>query len=564
MSLNPDIRDQAYQFFIEEAQELLQVLETGLLDLRQDHSTPKVHELMRAAHSIKGGAASVELGAIELLAHRLEDFIKALYSDGVEFDGELESLLLQGYDCLSNPLSEQIELGTFDEEAALLAAEPVFAALEVRLENALKNADNYIPSANDLGVDIVESIFEVDVVQALEHLQAVAASTNYDPVAELQGQLEMFAGFAELFNLPGFSDIVQTALAALAQNPHRVVEIIQVTVADCIIAKDLVLAGDREQGGSVSPALRELAQATAKDNVFGNPEPSIALDKMAFDEDTLWSDAPEAEFLADDIFGAIPDELTATEFIDQPEAVIGDRLEFDLILDQQAAEIKETTDSETIAFDEITFDQDNLWSNAPETESLADDIFGSLLADEFGLEESVAETVDLDAVFGNIANAEAAVQDDISQFEVNSEEQAAETNSEPEAIGDRLEFDPNEAEDRSQSANITAAIESLEDQFNSLPSLASEPTSLSLPAPKTASGSLKAEAAKLAKKSETKAIPKLSVRVDLDRLERMNNLLGELTINRNSLALQNNQLQENVIVIVWLYKTISYRKMSLI
>ena len=66
MSLNPDIRDQAYEFFNEEAQELLQVLESGLLELREDHSTPKVHELMRAAHSIKGGAASVELSVIEL------------------------------------------------------------------------------------------------------------------------------------------------------------------------------------------------------------------------------------------------------------------------------------------------------------------------------------------------------------------------------------------------------------------------------------------------------------------------------------------------------------------
>ncbi|MGF1589190.1 MAG: response regulator [Pleurocapsa sp.] len=464
MSLNPDIRDQAYQFFIEEAQELLQVLETGLLDLRQDHSTPKVHELMRAAHSIKGGAASVELGAIELLAHRLEDFIKALYSDDVEFDGELESLLLQGYDCLSNPLTKQIELGTFDEEAALLAAEPVFAALEARLENALKNADNYIPSANDLGVDIVESIFEVDVVQALEHLQAVAAnSTNYDPYAELQGQLEMFAGFAELFNLPGFSDIVQTAQAALAQNPRRVVEIILVTVADCTMAKDLVLAGDREQGGSVSPALRELAQTS-------NPEPSIALDKMALDEDTLWSDAPEAEFLADDIFG-------------------------------------------------------------------------SILADEFTLAESVTETADLDSVFGTFTDAKATVQD-VSH----DDEQTAvvENNTETEeTIGDRCQLfelipaDP-------QAEKITAAVESLAEQFDSLPSLVSEPTSLLLPTPKTATSSLKAEAAKLAKKSETKVTPKLSVRVDLDRLERMNNLLGELTINRNSLALQNNQLQENV------------------
>ena len=40
--------------------------------------------------------------------------------------------------------------------------------------------------------------------------------------------------------------------------------------------------------------------------------------------------------------------------------------------------------------------------------------------------------------------------------------------------------------------------------------------------------------------------PKLSVRVDLDRLSRMDNLLGELAINRNGLSLQNEQLQRSV------------------
>ncbi|MGB5770058.1 MAG: hybrid sensor histidine kinase/response regulator, partial [Crocosphaera sp.] len=38
----------------------------------------------------------------------------------------------------------------------------------------------------------------------------------------------------------------------------------------------------------------------------------------------------------------------------------------------------------------------------------------------------------------------------------------------------------------------------------------------------------------------------LSVRVDFNRLERMNNLVGELVINRNSLSLQNEQLQNKV------------------
>jgi chemotaxis family two-component system sensor histidine kinase/response regulator PixL len=75
MAINPDIRDQAYQFFIEEAPELLQVIEAGLLTLNQEHSTGKVHSLMRAAHSLKGGASSVGLdGKLAVTSLRLFAF----------------------------------------------------------------------------------------------------------------------------------------------------------------------------------------------------------------------------------------------------------------------------------------------------------------------------------------------------------------------------------------------------------------------------------------------------------------------------------------------------------
>jgi chemotaxis family two-component system sensor histidine kinase/response regulator PixL len=62
MSLSPEIRDQAYQFFIEEAAELLHIIEMGLLDLRNERSTAKIHEVMRAAHSIKGGGGQCGIG----------------------------------------------------------------------------------------------------------------------------------------------------------------------------------------------------------------------------------------------------------------------------------------------------------------------------------------------------------------------------------------------------------------------------------------------------------------------------------------------------------------------
>ncbi|PSB64440.1 hypothetical protein C7B61_12220, partial [filamentous cyanobacterium CCP1] len=100
MAINPEIRDQAYQFFIEEAPELLQILETGLLTLSHDRSTAKIHNLMRAAHSIKGGAASVGLDAIATLAHRLENIFKALYNEALEINTELENQLLRAFDCL--------------------------------------------------------------------------------------------------------------------------------------------------------------------------------------------------------------------------------------------------------------------------------------------------------------------------------------------------------------------------------------------------------------------------------------------------------------------------------
>ncbi|BAZ44533.1 CheA signal transduction histidine kinase [Chondrocystis sp. NIES-4102] len=503
MSLNSDIRDQAYQFFIEEAQELLQVLETGLLDLREDHSTPKVHELMRAAHSIKGGAASVELNAIELLAHRLEDFFKALYSDGIEFDAELEGLLLQGYDCLRNPLAEQIESGTFDTQAALLNAEPVFAALEIRLEDALKNAESYIPSANDLGVDIVHSIFEVDVTQSLNDLQTIANNPDaYDIKAQLHVQLEVFAGFGELFNLPGFNEIISTAQTALQYNSdeaepllrNRALEILQALIADCTLATAQILSGDRNFGGEVSATLKALAQSTSE----------VSEDKAIahFEQDNIWDTvSPSPQDLAADVFGAIP--VSSNEL----DNVFG-------------------------AIPVSSNELDNVFGAIPTPGNELDDVFGAIptpgneLDDVFGAiptPGNESEVNELDNVFG-------AIPTPGNESEVNELDDVFG------AIPDGLETSPPTI----QPEQIETVIETITEIFDTLPSVESVPESLTL-SPKKAQVKSKTVA-----KAPTQAATKLSVKVDLERLERMNNLVGELTINRNSLALQNQQLQLNV------------------
>ena len=86
MTEDPTIREQGYAYFLQEAPELLQVLEQGLLSLREDYSITKIHTLMRATHTLKGAAASMGLESIKTVAHSLEDIFKALYKPNVAID----------------------------------------------------------------------------------------------------------------------------------------------------------------------------------------------------------------------------------------------------------------------------------------------------------------------------------------------------------------------------------------------------------------------------------------------------------------------------------------------
>ena len=259
MAINSDIRDQAYQFFIQEAPELLQVIEAELLTLKTERSTAKVHNMMRAVHSIKGGSASVGLETIKTLAHSLEDIFKALHSEELEIDTEIESLLLQAYDCLRLPLIEQITTGQLNEALAMANAEPVFAQITARLVDFLSLAAD-LPSSIELGVDIVLSIFEVDVVRELERLRGVLAAPQGKEVAgELRAQAEVFSGIAELLNLPGFGAIASSAIAALDAHPEQALQITSLALADFQAACLAVIAGDRTEGGAPSAALAELA-----------------------------------------------------------------------------------------------------------------------------------------------------------------------------------------------------------------------------------------------------------------------------------------------------------------
>ncbi|UKO99825.1 hybrid sensor histidine kinase/response regulator [Nostoc sp. UHCC 0870] len=263
MITDTEIREQGYIYFLAEAPDLLQTIEQELLSLSESHSTAKVHNLMRATHTIKGGAATVGLELIKKIAHSLEDIFKSLYSPEILIDFELHTLLYQAYECLKLALNSELTDSVINDKELLQRASLIFIQIQEKLGDNF-GKDTYVPTSQELGFDIVQSIFESGVKQRLENIHEAIKSLvdNIEFVDFLTSQAEVFIGLSESLNLPGFEAISQAILAALKSNPTQVRQIAEIALVDLQQAQTDVLAGDRTRGGSPSTALLQLGVTT--------------------------------------------------------------------------------------------------------------------------------------------------------------------------------------------------------------------------------------------------------------------------------------------------------------
>ncbi|MBR8832237.1 MAG: Sensor histidine kinase RcsC [Chroococcopsis gigantea SAG 12.99] len=562
--LNPDIRDQAYQFFIEEAAELLQSIETGLLTLKAERSKGKVHEIMRAAHSLKGGSASVELHAIRILSHRLEDYFKALYHDEIIIDDELESLLLNGFDCLKYPLLQQIETGYFDQEKALNAAEPVFNEIEMRLAPVLSQGHDYIPSSEELGVDITASLFEVDVAGELERLEAVLADQAGQEIAgELRATAEVFDGFGEMLNLPGWSAISHAVLDTLTAYPHQARAIAHLACENWRKGRDAVLNGDRTDGGAPSPAWQHFngsEMSVSKEEEASLHDVFSSLEEFANLDDVFGAVAdftPTGDRALDDVFGALdgytlPDPIALEEVFGNGGEISG-----------ATTSAEDTTIELPPSF--IPFTRDTVEEFTAPTVGSLEDIFGSFdlsgptdeapapversldiptVEEVFGKDDSPAEVIGANLDLPTVEEVFGSETNPIDINDLSSIDAVFNASLESVLEGMTAGVSP-------EQEAINQTIAAIAKDLESLPSVEELPdnnfTVRPLTPPKEHISGPEIEAAADNKaKVNTPAPSALSVRVDFNRLERMNNLVGELSINRNSLSLQNSQLQAAV------------------
>ena len=119
-----DIQHELIGTFFEEAVEALSQLETGLLALEHQPEQPDeiINDVFRAAHSIKGGAATFGLSGIAELAHSAETLLDRLRAGHLTATPAVTALLLESVDALNRLLQNaRAGVSAADRESQELA-----------------------------------------------------------------------------------------------------------------------------------------------------------------------------------------------------------------------------------------------------------------------------------------------------------------------------------------------------------------------------------------------------------------------------------------------------------
>ncbi|MGP1665041.1 MAG: Hpt domain-containing protein, partial [Rhodanobacter sp.] len=133
---------QFHKTFFEESHEGLNAMEAALLALDSGSTdTELVHTIFRAAHSIKGGAATFGFSDVAAFTHVAESLLEEVRSERRGVDVELIELLLRSVDCLramlarsskGTPVADDESEGLRAELVQLVSGEPVAAVVETK------------------------------------------------------------------------------------------------------------------------------------------------------------------------------------------------------------------------------------------------------------------------------------------------------------------------------------------------------------------------------------------------------------------------------------------------
>ena len=305
--------------FLDEAKEYLDTLESAMLGIAQRGvDSHEINGALRAAHSIKGGAALMGYALTSELAHRLEDSLKVLKinrSEGVTAD--VESQMLSGVDAIRQVVERDRTATPLDDRWVNSSVLPIFDGLYDRLgEPSAEDAASMLDA--DEGQSVMPLIFQTEVESALERLEILMNEQPGTLQMELVTMAQELGSLGEMLDLPQFIQLCQSVeqYAAQAVSAWQLQEVTEQALQIWRLAQALVLTGNQD---AMPDHLAEIS--------FGSTTFEGAGEGTGFDEADISAESVFAGFdidtnESDDVFAALGVELGA-DLGTEDDALVG-------------------------------------------------------------------------------------------------------------------------------------------------------------------------------------------------------------------------------------------------
>ena len=209
--------------FLEEALDYIKTLESGLYNI-SDHAvdSKNIDEILRCAHSLKGGAALMEYYKLSDYAHRFEDFLKILKIGKVSPDNEIESLFLSVVDYLFELVNNYIQKHIDKYSDIEAKIETVLKQLHELLGN-FNPEDEQILLAQNSEMDENEMkifFFETEVEDSLTRLENLRKQNDINFDDDFSNFLIELSGLAQMIDLSSLTDFCESVELTLQNLPE--------------------------------------------------------------------------------------------------------------------------------------------------------------------------------------------------------------------------------------------------------------------------------------------------------------------------------------------------------
>jgi two-component system chemotaxis sensor kinase CheA len=284
--LDPNNEELLKDFF-SEAQSQVDTLEQNILVLENESGNrDAVDEIFRAAHTLKGGAATVEMSELAGFTHLVEDVLDAIRSDAVEVTETVIDVLLASIDIVKAMLTERMDGKVYGEDIS--AVEERLSSLLPAGNSRRKSAPKAQPAAKAAPAAAAPAgkLSEYDTLEMLQTapegvaVYRVEVKFNEDNVMNTVGGIQVYAALKGdgtiLRTVPDFERLYEDTFyptveyyISSSRTPEDLVRRVSIP--------DVTLSAEAFPVGAASPAAAPAAPKPAP----AAPKPAPAASKAA-------------------------------------------------------------------------------------------------------------------------------------------------------------------------------------------------------------------------------------------------------------------------------------------